>query len=196
MHRKEKLFLSLLLVGALGSMATFGVLGAFTSTTSNPNNSFAAGTVTIGDNDANSSLYTVSAAKPGDTVTRCIRVTYTGSLGSDVRIYTPSTIGALGQYVDLTIQPGTMPVGTSFPNCTGFTADSGGALFTGTLQSFGSTRNTYANGVADYPGAGTVWATNDDVVYQVTAQLQASAPDTAQGATTGNHTITWEARNQ
>ncbi|MSO41910.1 MAG: hypothetical protein EXQ70_08495 [Solirubrobacterales bacterium] len=190
MHRKEKILLSLLLVGALGSMAAFGVLGAFSSTTSNLNNSFAAGTVVLADNDANSSLYTVSNAKPGDTVTRCIRVTYTGTLGSDARIYTLSPIGALGPYVDLTIQPGTMPGATAFPNCTGFTADPGGALYTGTLQNFGSTRNSYANGVVDFPGATSSWATNDDVVYQVTAQLQASAPDTAQGATTGSHTIT------
>jgi hypothetical protein len=34
------------------------------------------------------------------------------------------------------------------------------------------------------------------VVYRVTATLSASAPDSAQGATTGLHTIRWEAQNQ
>jgi hypothetical protein len=38
--------------------------------------------------------------------------------------------------------------------------------------------------------------TNDAVVYRVTATLSASAPDSAQGKTTGTHIIRWEAQNQ
>jgi len=140
-------------------------------------------------------MYSIASAKPGESVSKCIKVTYTGSLDADVHIYTGSTIGSLGQYVDLTITPGTQTTST-FPSCTGFTADPGGAIYTGTLQNFGSTKNSYANGVVDYPGSGTKWATNESVVYQVTAALQSSAPDAAQGLTTGAHTFTWEARNQ
>ena len=197
MGRKEKLLLSFLLVGVLGGLAGLGVFGAFTSTTSNANNSFSAGTVTIGDNDANSALYSVTNAKPNQSVTSCIKVTYTGSLAADVHIYTPSTIGALGPYIDLTITPGTQTGTPTFPSCTGFTADSGGALYTGTLSAFATAHNTYANGVVDYPGTvATAWNTNDSVVYQFTATLDSAAPDTAQGATTGSHTFTWEAHNQ
>jgi hypothetical protein len=172
-----------------------GVFGAFSATTSNAGNTITAGTVAIADNDAGAAMYSIAAAKPGESVSRCIKVTYTGSLDADVRIYTTSTIGSLGQYVDLTITPGTQAT-SSFPSCTGFTADAGGALYTGTLQNFGSTKSSYATGVADYPGSGTRWAANESVVYQVTATLQSSAPDTAQGLTTGSHTFTWEARNQ
>ncbi len=196
MRRKEKILLSFLLVGVLGGLAGLGVFGAFSSTTSNSNNSFAAGTVVIGDNDSNSALYSVSNAKPGQSVTSCIKVTYTGSLGADVHLYTSSTIGSLGQYIDLTITPGTQTGTPTFPSCTGFTADSGGALYTGTLANFASTKNSYANGVVDYPGSTTVWNTNDSVVYQFTATLQSTAPDTAQGTSTGSHAFTWEARNQ
>jgi len=197
MKRKEKLLLSFLLVGVLGGLAGLGVFGAFSSTTTNANNSITAGTVVIGDNDANSALYSVTNRKPGDSVTGCIKVTYTGSLGADVHIYTTSTIGTLGQYVDLTITPGTQTGTPAFPSCTGFTADAGGPLFSGTLQSFGSTKTSYATGVVDYPGTvATSWATNDAVVYQVTATLQSGAPDTAQGQTTGSHAFTWEARSQ
>jgi hypothetical protein len=195
MNRKEKGLLSLLLIGVLGTVAGLGVFGAFSSTTSNPNNEFAAGTVAISDNDSNTAMYNVSNQKPGDSVTRCIRVTYTGSLPANVRLYTNSTIGALGPHVNLTVTPGTMPVGTAYPQCTGFTAD-GGALYTGTLSGFATTHNSYANGLVDFPGSTTNWATNNTVVYQFTVAMSASAPDTVQGATTGQHTYTWEAQNQ
>ena len=196
MNTKSKLLLSLLLVGLLGTVASVGVFSAFSSTTTNPNNNVTAGTVTVSDNDANSALYDVTNRKPGDSVTSCIKVTYTGSLGADVRLYTTSSIGALGQYVDLTVTPGTQASST-FPSCSGFVADAGGPLYAGTLQNFGTTRNSYANGVVDYPGtSATSWGTNDAVVYQVTATLQSGAPDTAQGTTTGSHSFIWEARNQ
>jgi hypothetical protein len=195
MRTSTKVLLTALCVGALGSLAAMGVFGAFSSTTTNAGNTITAGTVAIADNDAGAAMYSIAGAKPGESVSKCIKVTYTGSLDADVHIYTGSTIGSLGQYVDLTITPGTQTTST-FPSCTGFTADPGGAIYTGTLQNFGSTKNSYANGVVDYPGSGTKWATNESVVYQVTAALQSSAPDAAQGLTTGAHTFTWEARNQ
>ncbi|MFN8160602.1 MAG: TasA family protein [Solirubrobacterales bacterium] len=195
MNLRNKILLTVLCVGALGSLAALGVFGAFSSTTTNPGNNITAGTVVISDNDAGGALYNLTNAKPGDSVSKCIKVTYTGTLDSDVHIYTPSSIGSLGQYVDLTITPGSQ-ASPSFPSCTGFTPDAGGALFTGTLQNFGSTSNSYASGIVDFPGSGTKWATNDSVVYQVTATLQSGAPDAAQGLTTNAHTFTWEARNQ
>jgi hypothetical protein len=190
-----KVLLTALCVGALGSLAAMGVFGAFSSTTTNAGNTITAGTVAIADNDAGAAMYSISNAKPGESVSKCIKVTYTGSLDADVHIYTTSTIGSLGQYVELTITPGSQTTST-FPSCTGFTADSGGALYSGTLANFASTKNSYATGVVDNPGTGTKWAANESVVYQVTATLQSSAPESAQGATTGSHTFTWEARNQ
>ncbi len=196
MNIRTKLLLTVLCVGALGSLAAMGVFGAFSATTTNAGNTITAGTVTIGDNSSGAAMYSLTAAKPGDSVSKCIKVTYTGSLNADVHLYTPSAIGSLGQYVDLTITPGTQ-VTPTFPNCTGFVADSGGALYTGTLAAFGTAKNSYANGVVDNPGtAATKWVANDSVVYQITATLQSAAPDAAQGLTTNAHTFTWEARNQ
>lgn len=196
MKTTTKVLMTVLCAGALGSLAAIGVFGAFSSTTTNAGNQITAGTVALSDNDAGAAMYSVAGAKPGESVTRCIKVTYTGSLDADVRIYTTSSIGSLGQYVDLTITPGTQ-ASPSFPSCTGFLADSGGALFSGTLQSFGSTKDSFANGVVDNPGtSATKWTTNDAVVYQVTATLQSAAPDAAQGLTTGAHAFTWEARSQ
>ncbi len=196
MNNRTKVLRTLVVLGVLACIAGAGVFSAFSSQTDNPGNVITAGTVVLSDNDAGSALYSLTAAKPGESQASCIKVTYTGSLDASVRIYTPSTIGELGSSVNLKIEPGTQ-ASPSFPSCTGFTPDSGGALYEGTLASFAAEHNSFANGVADFPGtSATKWATNDAVVYRVTATLSASAPDSAQGKTTGSHIIRWEAQNQ
>lgn len=150
----------------------------------------------LSDNDGGVAAYSMSNAKPGDSQTSCIKVTYTGSLAASVKLYTPSTIGALGPSVNLKIEPGTQATST-FPSCTGFTPDSGGALYEGTLSSFASEHKNFETGIVDNPGTtATKWMTNDSVVYRVTATLSASAPESAQGQTTGSHILRWEAQNQ
>jgi hypothetical protein len=192
--KTRKFLLSALVVAVLGSIAGFGVFAAFSQTTVNSGNSFAAGTVTIGDNDAGSALYSVSNRKPGDSVTSCIRVTYSGTLNSDVRLYTADPLGAIGPYVNLTIDAGTQPAAV-FPSCTGFTADAGGPIFNGTLSGFAAAHSSWANGLADYPGtSATSWVTGDAVVYRFTVSLQDN--NSAAGTASGSHAFTWEARNQ
>lgn len=192
---KEKLLLSAVLVGVLGTLAGLSIFGAFTSTTTNPGNEFATGSVTIADNDTGTALYDLSNQKPGDSVTRCINVTYTGTLDADVRLYTPSTLGAVSQHVNLTIDVDTGGT-VVFPSCVGFTADAGGPLFDGTLSGFASAHDSWANGLTTNPLAATSWAENDNVVYRFNVELDSNAPDTAQSSTTGQHSYTWEARNQ
>ena len=58
MSRGRKALLSLLLVGVIGTVAGVGTYSAFSATTVNPGNTFAAGTVVISDNDANAAMYT------------------------------------------------------------------------------------------------------------------------------------------
>src|ERR1044071_7624334 len=65
--KTKKLLASVLLVGVTASLAAFGVFSAFSSQTSNPGNSFSAGTVNISDNDGDTAAYTVSGGKPGST---------------------------------------------------------------------------------------------------------------------------------
>jgi len=184
-----------LVVGVLGGAAAMGVYGLFTATTQNTGNEITSGTVSFTDNDNGAALYNAGNFKPGDTTTKCIKATYTGSLPAVVRVYSPSSPGPLAQYIDLTITQGTATSST-FPECTGFTATGTGQLFTGTLQNFEQTRNTYGAGIATAPGAGATWSANSSLVYRVQATLQSSAPDTAQGTSSGTHTFTWEARNQ
>src|SRR3954452_8263864 len=127
---RRRVLLSIGLVGCRSMLTLYG-FGAFSATSTNSGNLFTAGTVAISDNDAGSALYNVSGQKAGDSVTTCVKVTYTGSLASDVRLYTPDTIGAIGPYVDLTITAGSQAT-PSFPSCSGFVPDSGGPLYSGT----------------------------------------------------------------
>ncbi|MFL5735947.1 MAG: TasA family protein [Actinomycetota bacterium] len=191
MSTTRKTLLTLLLVGVVGATAGLGTFSAFSSTTDNTGNTFAAGTVTLSDNDAGSALYSVTNGKPGDSTTSCILLTYSGSLDSDVKLYTSSSVNAFASNVDLTIEKGTGS--GSFPACTGF---SGSTIYSGTLANFASTKNSYANGIAAYPGSATKWSTGDTVVYRFTVSMSSGVANSAQGGTTGSHSFTWEARNQ
>jgi hypothetical protein len=193
MARSRKLALSaLVLVAALAAVG-IGTYSAFSATTANTGNNISSGTVVLGDNDSNSAMYTATNQKPGDTFQQCIKVDYTGSLSSTVKLYTASTIGTLGQYVDLQIRTGSGS--PTFPGCSGFTPD-GADLYSGTLSNFASTYTSWSNGLLDAgPGAASSWVNGNSVVYRFTLTLQASAPDTAQGLSVGSHTFTWEARN-
>jgi predicted ribosomally synthesized peptide with SipW-like signal peptide len=192
--RSRKILLSLLLIGAASALAGFGTFSAFTSTTTNSGNSFAAGTVFVDDNDAGAAMYAVSNQKPGVQTQRCIKVTYGGTMAADVKLYTTSSVGAVGDYIDLTIEKGSG--NPSFPNCTGFSAES--TIYSGELDDFTTSKDSYANGIAAFPGAQTQWNQNDTLVYRFTLTLQDdnNANGGATPLSTGSHAFTWEARNQ
>jgi predicted ribosomally synthesized peptide with SipW-like signal peptide len=189
--RLRRILGSVLVVGLVGLVVGAGTFAALTSTSGNNGNGFAAGTVAIADNDAGSAMWSVSNRQPGDTVTTCIRVTYSGSLDANVRLYSPTAVGTVDQYLNLTVDKGTMPGTTTFPNCTSFS--SGATIYSGTIQGFKNANNTYANGLSAYPGAQTKWSTNDTLVYRFTVTLQNAFG--AQGLTSTT-AFTWEARNQ
>ena len=192
---KAKLLMTLLIVGAVGSVAGFGAFSAFSCQTTNAANSFAAGTVNLTDNDSGAAMYSVANRKPGQSVQQCIKLTYDGTLASDVKLYTLSAINPLGTYVDLTVEKGTA-TGATFPGCGTFTSES--TVYTGTLGGFATAKNSYANGVAAFPGVQTQWNQNDTLVYRFTLTLQDdnNANGGASALTSGLHTFTFEARNQ
>jgi hypothetical protein len=197
LNTHRKLLLTLGIVAAIGSLAGWATFSAFSGTTVSSGNSFAAGTVVIGDNDGGSALYNVSNKKPGDSVTACIKVTYTGSLDASVKMYA-SAVGAVGQYINLTVTPGSGVTG-SFPACTGFTAASGGSIYNNTLKNFADTYTSFSTGLATNPDGLTKWVANDAVWYKFDLSLQDnnSANGGAGGAlSTGSHSFTWEAQNQ
>jgi predicted ribosomally synthesized peptide with SipW-like signal peptide len=186
--------MTMLVVGVVGTLAGSGTFSAFSATTSNPSNAFSAGTVTLTDNDSGSSMLSLSNAKPGDSSTGCITVTYSGSLSSNVRLYA-STTGTLAQYLTMTItQGGGTPIGTSnvpFGSaCTNFTADtSGSQIFNGTLSSFASTYTNFGTGLALTNISGsTTWSQNNFRVYKIVVSL--NNDNNAQGLSS-TATFTW-----
>jgi predicted ribosomally synthesized peptide with SipW-like signal peptide len=196
MSNRSKVLRTLLLLGIVACIAGAGVFSAFSSSTENPGNVITAGTVLLEDNDSGTALYNLPTAKPGESKTSCIKVTYKGSLPATVKLFTTSTIGELGPFVNLKVEAGTATSST-FPSCEGFTAFStGGTLYEGTLTAFATEKGSYANGISTFPTGATKWETNNSVVYRFTATLSATAPESAQGKTTGTHAFKWEAQNQ
>lgn len=186
MPRSRKLLLSTLVVGATTAVAGVGVFAAFTAQTTNTGNSIDSGTVTINSNDTGLTLYTLANQGPGATNQRCIRVTYTGSLPSTVKLYRSAVTN--GSAFNLTIERGSGLSG-GFPACTGFT--SAGTVYTGTLGGLG----------ADYTGGvdarGAAWNQSDVVDYRFTITVVDDPTPNAHASvvSSGTHSFTWEARN-
>jgi hypothetical protein len=185
-----KLFGSLAAVALVGVVGFVGTQAAISDTTDNPGNSFNAGTIDLVDNDAETYMYQVNNVQPGDSIDRCIRVSYSGTLDSTVKLFMTTPLDTLAPYVDMTIEAGTQASG-SFPSCTGFS--SAGNIYTGTLANFQTTHPAAATGLAYSPnGVGTPWNDTDSVVYRVTLTLQNTARDPGEDFS-GTHTYSWQA---
>ena len=203
--RKRKLLVTLAVVGVLGSLATYGTFSAFSASTVNTGNSFAAGTVAIGDNDGGPSapvamFNNIIDQKPGVGVERCIKVTYSGSLPADVKLFMTTTPHASASNINLKIEKGTTTVEPTFPSCglAGNFVAQGSALYDSTLSGFAA-KNDYTSGVAACPGsscdptAANSWTSASGVlVYRFTM----SFADSGAGAQSGSTEFKWEARNE
>jgi hypothetical protein len=195
LNTATKLAVSALVIGVLAGAVTLGVYGLFSATSQNAGNEITSGTVEFSDNDSGAALYNATSVRPGETISSCIKVTYGGSIAGVARLYSSSSPGPLAQYIELTITQGTQATST-FPSCAGFSPDSVGVIYTGTLQAFEQSRNTYASGVATAPAGKSSWSRGEAVVYRFQATLQSSAPDSSQGLSSGVHSFVWEARSQ
>ena len=177
---------------AVALVAIVGVVGtraAISATTDNPGNQFNAGTISLADNDGGSYMYQANNVQPGDSISRCIEVTYTGTLDSTVKLFMTTPLDTLGPYVDLSIDAGTQasPV---FPSCTGFSPSSN--LYTGTLSAFQTAHATAPAGLVYSPNGASPWTNNNHVVYRVTLTLRNVARGPGQDFS-GTHTFTWQA---
>jgi predicted ribosomally synthesized peptide with SipW-like signal peptide len=191
-----KVGLSMLILALLGVIVGVGTWSAFSATTQNSGNNFATGTVVLTDDDANGAMLTLAGAKPGDSDTSCIIVTYTGTLPSNVRLYGTTAGTGLDQYLDLVVTRGTKAAG-SFDSCVGFSADAtnyigagAGVIYSGTLQGWA---DNYAAGLVDpTSGSPEVWTNPESHTYRFVITVQDN--NAAQGLT-ATQTFTWEARN-
>jgi len=188
--------LSILVVALLGATVGVGTWAAFSATTDNSGNTFSTGTVALSDNDSGAAMLTLTGAKPGDSDTGCIRVTYSGSLPATVRLYGTTAGTGLDPYLTLTVTRGTISSG-SFDSCANFTADAAdyvgagaGVLYSGSLQGF---PDSYGAGLVDPTSASPEsWTSGEEHAYRFTVTVQDN--NAAQGKT-ATQTFIWEARS-
>jgi hypothetical protein len=194
---RHKVLASAVVLGLMGVVAGVSTFSAFTATTANAGNTFAAGSVVIGDNDSNGAMFSMSALKPGDNDEGCITVTYTGTLAAGVKMYGTTGGTGLDPYINLVVTRGTI-ASPSFDSCAGFSADAtnyigsgAGVVYSGTLAGYA---DNYAAGLVDAPGGGNteVWNTNEVHTYRFAVSVADN--DLAQGLN-ATQTFTWEARN-
>jgi hypothetical protein len=191
----KRLARALAAVASVCLMGAVAATAAFYSTTANSGDTFAAGTVALSDNDSGAAMLAMTAATAGDIDTSCIKITYTGTLDSTVRLY-GTTSGTMASYLTLVVTRGT-DSSPSFDSCTNFTADAtnyigagAGVIYSGALSSFPA---SYAAGLVDpTSGSPETWSTNEAHSYKFVVTLGAS---TAGQGTTGSASFTWEARN-
>ena len=145
------------------------------------------GTLTLTDDDAGSTLFAAADLKPGDTGTRCIRVTANGTSPATVRLYGTgrSSTEGLAAAMTLTVRLGT---GGSSTSCNGFTNPS--TVYTGTLAGF--TAENHAAGLGSWSSPGKVATTR---TYQLVWSLPTSAPLSAEGGTAAVSFV-WEAQTR
>lgn len=146
--------------------------------------------IELTDDDAGRSyMYDVDRATPGDSISRCIRITYRGDQDGRVKLYMTTPIDTLGPYLHLTIDVGTRGA-PSFPACTGFQATR--SIYSGTLSAFQAQHQAAAHGLEYSPNGSAPWCHGDSVIYRMTVTLQtATRPPGADFS--GQHTYTWRA---
>ncbi len=138
-------------------------------------------TLALGDDDGGGALFTLPAAKPGESVTRCIRITYDGSPGQAVRLSAVAQgAGTLAPFIDVDIDAGS---GGGFAGCAGF---SGTRIYHGTLADLQTNHPDYDRGLTGFVPS----AAEPAKTFRITVQVRDT--NTAQGQAAGV-TFAWTA---
>lgn len=175
---------------ASGAVVLTASQAAFSDATSNSANSFSTGNVDLVDDDSGSAMFSVTNMAPGQSVTKCILVTYQGSIADPnaVKLYSGGLTdsGTLADHLNLTVEEGT---GGTFADCTGFTAS--GTIENGTLAQFATDHTNYGNGAGSWNPA----TTPASRTYRFTVALSATAPNAQQSQSVTNLVFTWEVQS-
>ena len=186
-------------------LASFSILttsrAVFTDTTDNTGNDFAAGTVTIIDDDSGSVMFNIGNLAPGDSFDNCIEVTYTGTLDADVRLYganlATTTALNLAPELNLIVEEGTgggfvaTELGGNEGDCTGFVLSSTLTIGAETVDSFATSYTNFATGLSSWAPLGS---SSDVRTYRFVVTLDAGATDAYQGMD-AQIDFVWEAQN-
>ena len=136
-----------------GAMVWQGSMAAFTATTRNAGNAWAAGQVKLTDDDEGRAGFNVQELVPGQTGEKCLVVTSTANISGEVRAYVEnlSDSSNLADHITLKVERGT---GGNFNDCTGFTPDPG-ALPPQSLTTLSEVNYDFATGGANWEISGT-----------------------------------------
>jgi len=183
-------------VVVLALVLVFGVAGvaraAFVARAQNVGNQFAAGTVSLSDDDAGAALFALSGLVAGDAGVRCVEVGYGGTLAAAVKLYgdTYSTSLGLGAYLNLVIEEGSGATfaGSGPGSCPGFVA--GATIYSGTVDDFAAAHTGFGSGVGSFAPS----AAGQSRVFRFSYTLDVAAPDTTASGTASLRFV-WEAQN-
>ena len=188
----RKLLATAMVVSGLGAVAGLGTFAAFSATDTNDGNTITTGTIAIAEHTGTGvALYSLTD-QGGSASSKCVRVTYTGTLTGTVRLYVASP--ANGDKYNLKVERSTggTPITTpaSDMNCTGFVA--GSAPYDGLLSAFPT---TYAAGVDGKATNNWTNGNTEDYKFTITP-VDGGANTHTTDNDTGSHVFTWEAQNQ
>jgi hypothetical protein len=180
------------MVAVAAGLATSGVLvvssteAAFTARSSNGGNSWTTGVVTLADDDSGQALFTVTNLLPGDTGSKCIRVTYSGTVTASVKLFATSVTGTLAPDLRIVVTQGAGGgnVG-AFGTCAG--GFSGTTIYDGALSAFPT---TWAGGLGSFAPTGAGQFT----VYRFDYELPSGTPSDRQGRPAAVD-FRWESRS-
>jgi len=179
-----------LAVLAAGAIVWQSSHAAFSGQTRNSGNDWATGTVTITDDDAGSARFQVANMAPGDSDTKCIKVTANASTNGLVKGYVVNPVRSntgLEDRIKVTMKAGT---GGGFGSCAGFVEES--TVVPGATLSQLFAFSSYESGVGGWPvSAGTQSRTYQiSWTFDTTGMTQAEV-DKLQGSHAGVD-IQWE----
>ncbi len=165
-----------------------GSYAAFSATTNNAANAWAAGKVLLVDDDAGAAAFSVSGIKPGSTGQKCILVTSNGTLPGSVKLYTSgvATTNALSGSLNIQVEEGS---GATFASCAAFVPS--GTILNTNLAAAALANTSFATGVGTWALAGVVGETKS---YRITWTLSAAAPSSVMSGTAAADFV-WEAQN-
>lgn len=185
-------------VVAAGALVYQASYAAFTGQTRNSGNEWSTGSVRLTDDDNGQARFRVGNMLPGDTETKCLKVTADASVASTVKGFTinpVTSVQGLENRLLITIVAGN---GGGFADCTGFVAlndATNGVIVADAPLSAVSQKNTFetALGGWDVPAGVSTRTYKITWKFDTTGMTQAQI-DQLQGAKTGVD-IQWEMRS-
>jgi predicted ribosomally synthesized peptide with SipW-like signal peptide len=161
-------------IAAVGVLLVQGSTAAFTASTDSKSNVVESGTVVLTNDGAGTAMFNLGNLNGGQTVERCINVSYDGSLTADIRLFGASS-GELAPGLATTIEIGAGAVG--------------GKGFSDTLDVFGKNNTSYATSLGGFNEA-TKGASKS---YKVTVKVSNLAAYQGKSAMAD---FTWEAQGR